>query len=150
MTNDDDPNIFAEPDDAASLSVLYRRVLESTRALVGSGHMVSMADIARHAWGRLTEQERADSVSELLVAYVTRVSYEEAEKVYARAAADPSLHSYLRGSDVPLLWESHADPTGGPDQAVVDRGALLRLLCEDELLRHRLEMAGGSPAAEQD
>lgn len=131
------------PDDAADLSVLYRRVLESTRALMNTGHMVSMSDIARHAWDRMTEQERADAIPQLLAAYVTKISYEEAEKVYAAAAADPDVHSYLRPNDVPLLWESHADPTGGPDQAVVDRGALLRLLCEDELLRHRLDMTRG-------
>lgn len=131
------------PDDAADLSVLYRRTLESIRTLMGSGHMVGMDDIARHAWDRLTEQERADAIPQLMVSYVTRVSYEESEQVYARAAADPNLRSYLRDHDIVSLWESHADPTGGPDQAVVDRKALLNLLCEDELLRHRLDMACG-------
>lgn len=136
------------PDDAADLSVLHRRVLESTRALMNTGHLVDMADIARHAWDRLTEQERADATPQLLVAYVTKVSYEESEKVYARDAADPDVTTYLRDSDVPLLWEAHANPNGGPDQAVVDRGALLRLLCEDELLRHRLDMARGETTSE--
>ena len=138
-----------DPDDAAELSVLHRRVIESARALIGTGHMVDMNDIAEHAWGRMSEQERAESLSELLIAYTTKLSYEESAAVYQREAADPDVKTYLRDSDVPNLWEAHADPTGGPDQAVVDRKALLNLLCEDELLRARIDLARGGAEAAQ-
>lgn len=138
-----------EPDNPADLSVLHRRVIESARALMNTGLMVEMRDIAEHAWNRMTEQERAEALPELLASYVSRVAYEESKRVYEREAADPNVNSYLRPHDVPMLWAAHDDPNGGPDQAIVDRGALLRLLCEDELLRHRLDMTrgGDAPAA---
>ncbi|HZU54826.1 MAG TPA: hypothetical protein VFA06_03050 [Actinocrinis sp.] len=149
MTTGDYPILFAEPhgDDPAEAGALRAQVLASARLLLAPDRRVTMAELGRHAWARLTAQDRAAAVPELMATYITRVQREVAERVYANDAADAAVSTYLRAIDVPMLWDSH-QAAGGSDEATVDRQALLNILCEIELLYHRLAMA--HPAAGQD
>jgi len=126
---------------AAEPGPLYAQVLESTRLLLTPGRSVPVDEIASHAWAHLTEQQRADAVSVLMTSYASQVHYEQAEQSHTRAASDPDVTTYLGDFDMAMLWDTHADTTSGPDETTVDRRALLNVLCEVELLRHRLAMA---------
>jgi len=128
-------------DDAADVGPLYRQVLDSATRLLEPGRPVGMDVIARHAWDRLTPQQRADSIPELLVCFVTRVQYESLQQEYAKVAAGPDTTTYLGDHDMTILWDALAESRDDQETITVDRQALLNTLCELELLRHRLDMA---------
>lgn len=135
-----------EPDDPSEISTLYAQTISSIMQLLADGGGTPVGEIAQHVWAGLNTQERADAIGELVANYVLRVQRETAEKVYRREAENPAVTSYVTGDDILSLLDSVHDATGGPDEAVVNRKALMNLLCEDELLRHRLDMARGESA----
>jgi hypothetical protein len=136
--NDQTPTAESR-DDMPEAGPLYAQVLTSTRQLLAPGQSVPMDEIGRHAWAHLSEQDRADAIPNLMTSYATRVHDEEAERSRARDAADPEVTTYLADGDMALLWDAYLDSTA--EQASVGRRALLNVLSEVELLRHRLDMA---------
>lgn len=132
------------PDDApADVGPLYRQVLDSATTLLEPGRPIGMDVIARHAWSRLTPRQRADSIPELLVSYVARIQYESLQREYANVAAGPETNTYLRDHDMTVLWDVLTESRDDQEEVTVDRQALLNVLCEIDLLRHRLDMARG-------
>ena len=136
-----------DPGDAAELSPLHRQVLDSATKLLEPGRPIGYDVIGRHVWERLSAQQRADSIPELLVAYVAKIQYEALQREYAQVAAGPATNTYLGDDDTTLLWEALTESDDSQEHVTVDRQALLNVTCELELLQTRLDLARGEAGA---
>jgi hypothetical protein len=122
------------------LPPFYAAVLEnSSRLLKNYPRGISRDAIGLAAWTALAPIERRDGLPHVLGAYVGIVHDEERTKNLAQRAADPT-HTYLGDHDEAILWDciTAAPDEGGEVSA--DRQSVLNVLCELELIRHRLEM----------
>jgi hypothetical protein len=122
------------------LPPLYAAVLEnSTRLLKQHPRGVSVDAIGLAAWMSLTAAERNEELPHVLGSYVTRVHDEEGAKSLTERAVDPT-HTYLAEGDKASLWDCATAVPDEHGEVTADRQALLNVLCELELIRHRLDM----------
>jgi hypothetical protein len=127
------------------LPPLYAAILDVVgRALVNDGDSVSLEGAGLQAWQHLSPVERAESLPALLGAYTRLVHDEETSKRMERRAND-STHTYLDDLDTTLLWEATQSPADRQGQVRAERNALLNVLCELDLLQHRLAMRDADP-----
>lgn len=127
-------------DEIETLPPLYAAVLEnSTRLLNQHPRGISTDAIGLAAWNSLTATERRNELPHVLGAYVTRVHDEENTKTREVRAADPT-HTYLGDHDEAILWDCAAATPDEDDEVPANRQAIVNVLCELELIRHRLAM----------
>lgn len=127
-------------DEIETLPPLYAAVLETSARLLKqhpNGTSIDVLGVA--AWNSLTTEERSEALPHVLAAYVSRVHDEESAKVLQESAVDPAT-TYLRDHDETILWDSAVGRQNEYGEVHADRQALLNVLCELELIRHRLEM----------
>lgn len=129
---------------ATALPPLYAAILKiQTRLLSESNDGVDARQIGNAAWESLTFVERIEAMPQLLGAYV-HVVYEEERLKRLQQRAEDSAHTYLEDSDVSVLWDSALGVPDEDGEVAADRRALLNVLCELELLTHRLAMRESS------
>lgn len=128
-----------KPDEIETLPPMYAAVLETGNRLMRQPGGASTDTIGAAAWASLTDAERRAAMPNILGAYVSRVHEEENVKRLRERAADPT-HTYLADGDVASLWDSIASTPNGHDEVIADSAALLNVLCELDLLLHRLAM----------
>lgn len=122
------------------LPPLYAAVLETgTRLMKQHPRGVSTETIGITAWNSLAPEQRREELGHVLGAYVSRVHDEERTKTLEARAADPT-HTYLDDHDVTILSDSTATTANDYGEVLADRVALFNVLCELELLQHRLAM----------
>lgn len=127
-------------DETTELPPLYAAVLEARgRLLKQYPKGVSADAIGLTAWTSLTAAERRDELPHVLGSYVIRVYDEEHSKTLTEHAADPT-HTYLGDHDEAILWDCAVETPNGDGEVPANRRALLNVLCELELIRHRLAM----------
>jgi hypothetical protein len=118
-------------------SGLYDAIL-AVRA-ENAGEEVTFESIGLVAWERLSGAQRREALSDLLTVYATRVSEEESMRQLDRAAWDDT-HTYLQEFDTAMLWDSASTPANRFEEVPANADALRNVLCELELLQHRLAM----------
>ena len=91
------------------------------------------------AWESLTLTEQYGALPGILGAYAHVVREEENAKRLQRHAED-ATHTYLDSHDVAMLWDSVACTPDADGEVPAERNALANVLCELELLQHRLAM----------
>lgn len=134
-------------DEIEVLPPLYAAVLEnSSRLLKQHPRGISCDAIGLAAWTSLTVSERTAELPHILGTYVARVHEEENAKTCERRAADPT-HTYLGDFDEAALWDCAVDLPNEHGEVTADRQALLNVLCELELIRHRLAMRDAKDGA---
>lgn len=127
-------------DEVEVLPPLYAAVLRSGDLLREEyPNGVSTETIGITAWNGLTNFQRSAELPHVLGTYVSRVYDEENSKVMERRAADPA-HTYLGDHDTAMLWDSAMDRPNEFHEVPANREALMNVLCELELLQHRLAM----------
>lgn len=112
----------------------YRRSQKWARAEYPNGYDVELP--GRHAWSVLNAEQRADALGSLFYAYWSLLRDEDNERRLDARADDGT--SYLSPADVSTLWECMDDQPNEHGEVRADRAALLNVLCEVELLQHRL------------
>lgn len=125
---------------------LYQAILDVT-AENGDGECTLDA-IGMVAWERLSGVQRRDALSSLLTVYVTRVREEESSLRLERAAGDDT-HTYLAEFDMAMLWDAALTPANAFGEVPADIDALRNVLCELELLQHRLAMRDADPSDQE-
>lgn len=120
--------------DHETLPPLYAAVLETNKALYNG---MTTERLGLVAWGALTPLQQAEALPYILGVYVHRVYEDERMRRLDRHAAD-TTHTYLDDADTLTLWDAVHDSS--TDEVFTDRAALLNVLCEVELLQHRLAM----------
>lgn len=111
----------------------YRRSQRWARAEYPDGYDVELP--GRHAWSVLREDERTDALGALFYAYWSLVRHEDTERRLDKEADTGA--SYLKTGDVSTLWEYTNDGADEQGECRADHAALMNVLCEVELLRHR-------------
>lgn len=133
--------------DAEELPPLHVAIQRTWNSITARGqNNASDTEIGMRAWSQLTFDERLSQIPFLLGCYVRRVFDEEAAKRMVRAAEDRT-HTYLDEHDMASAWDS---AMGDPDHhgdVEVSRESLINILCEVELLQHRLAMRDREDAA---
>jgi len=127
----------------------YRRSQKWARAEYPDGYDIQLP--GRHAWSVLNEKERADALGPLFHAYWLLLHDEDDERRLDKAADAGT--SYLKSGDVSTLWEYTNDGADEQGECRADHAALMNVLCEVELLQHRLtrwEQTGKPDAPETD
>jgi hypothetical protein len=112
----------------------YRRSQKWARAEYPDGYDVELP--GRHAWSVSTEAQRADALGSLFHAYWVLLHDEDNERRLDVKADDGT--SYLKPGDVATLWTYTEDRPNEHGEVRADRGLLMNVLCEVELLQHRL------------
>ena len=112
----------------------YRRSQKWARAEYPDGYSIELP--ARHAWTALTSAQRDEALSSLFHSYALLIHDEDNERRLDKEADNGT--SYLKAGDVPLLWEYTNGSHNEHGEVPVDHAALLNVLCEVELLQHRL------------
>lgn len=112
----------------------YRRSQRWARAEYPDGYNIELP--GRHAWDSLTTEQRAEALNSLFYAYALLIHDEDNERRLDHDADNGT--SYLKPGDVALLWEYTHAAHNEHGEVLVDHAALLNVLCEVELLQHRL------------
>jgi|GEM_PF-4246283 len=122
---------------------LYREVMAELETSDG----VTFNAIGVVAWERLSGEQRREALPLLLGAYALTCFEEERVRQRVEAAEDPT-RTYLGDHDTALLWDSVGTPANQFDEVPADINALRNVMCELELLQHRLAMRDAErPAA---
>lgn len=95
-----------------------------------------VALVGRHAWANLADEHKPATLDILFTDYWMRVHDEEREMRLSRASRDGT--SYITPSDPADLWLYIHEAKGDPEEIEVPRQQLMNVLCELELLQHRL------------
>lgn len=123
---------------AGTLPPMYAAVLETqSRLLKEQPAGVDTQQIGIRAWESLTLAEQQEALPQLLASYVHVVQDQEHDQRLDLEAED-TTHTYLDVADTSMLWDSATCGTDG--ETSVDRKSLINVLCEVELLTHRLAM----------
>jgi hypothetical protein len=128
--------------DQETLPPLYAATLAEFKRLVTNGNGATFEEIGMAAWRRLSARDQNAAFPCALGAYVMRVREEEQAKRLDTHATDPT-HTYLDEHDTAILWDSVHGRPNDDCEVLADRQALMNVLCELELVRHRLNMLGG-------
>lgn len=121
----------------------YTAVLATSQRLAAERpEGASLETIGALAWGQLTAEQQADQARHVLGLYARTVLDEERMRVLD-AAAEDRTHTYLDVLDTAMAWESAHDRPDDEGCVPVSKSALLNVLCELELLQHRLDMREG-------
>lgn len=112
----------------------YRRSQKWARAEYPDGYNVELP--GRHAWSALNQEQRAEALSPLFHAYWSLLHDEDNERRLDEQADDGT--SYLKSGDVSNLWAYADDKPNEHGEIHADRASLVNVLCEIELLQHRL------------
>lgn len=123
-----------------TLPPMYAAVVQATKRLLANlGDEASYEQIGMAAWETLHAVERITELPKVLAAYARRV-HDEEQLMRLEVTARDDAHTYLGEDDAAVLWDSthHAPDVHG--EIPVERQALLNVLCELELLQHRLAM----------
>lgn len=120
---------------------MYGAVLATQRRLLAAHPGgVNTEEIGIQAWQSLTPEQQLSELRHVLGAYVHRVGEEENSKLLDTRAAD-TTHTYLGDHDTSILWDTVLGVRPDKHNEVpAEREALLNVLCELELLQHRLAM----------
>lgn len=116
-------------------SPLYTAVLRVLRGSEGE----TTTEVGLRAWWLLPVEQRLEELPNALGAYVARVADEERSRQMDEVAVDRT-HTYLDGHDMAMAWDAALADPDQHDEIPVDRQALINILCEVELLQHRLAM----------
>lgn len=127
------------PLDDHEAPAFYQAVLKAFEDLPQQPSGVETKFLGMAAWHSLTREQQADQLPVVLGAYVQLVHDEEHEMQAEEAAAD-STRTYVRVEDIATLWDSVDDRQNQFGEVPAHRQALLNVLCELELLQHRLAM----------
>ncbi|MEU8151703.1 hypothetical protein [Nonomuraea sp. NPDC048901] len=112
----------------------FRRSQKWARAEYPDGYSIELP--GRHAWDSLTSKQREEALSSLFHSYALLIHDEDNERRLDAKANDGT--SYLSPGDVSTLWEYVDDKPNKHGEVRADRAALMNVLCEIELLQHRL------------
>lgn len=127
-------------DDLETLPPFYAAVLETEALLCKQKpNGFSFEELGVKAWATLSLADKQCDLPYVLGAYARVVRDERQERQRDQHAADLT-HTYLDDSDTSVLWDA---TVGTPDEdgaVPALRDALLNVLCELELLQHRLAM----------
>jgi len=116
---------------------LYEAIVNVRAENVGAE--VTTDVVAMCAWERLSGQQRREALPMLLTVFAMRVHDEEHSRQLDAAARDET-HTYLAEFDMAMLWDSAATPANAFGEVPADIDSLRNVLCELELLQHRLAM----------
>lgn len=123
------------------LPPLYTAVLAAMNATRAAGsEPMRLDDIGQAAWNSLTPYKRRAALPSILGIYVQRVIDEQHALAADHDAHNPDLHTYLDPADEAIAWDAYHDDNS-TGQSTIERDTLLNILCELDLLRHRLDMA---------
>lgn len=134
MTEIDDSGVPIGHDEGEGWYPQYRRSQKWARAEYPDGYDVELP--GRHAWSVLTPEQRAKALGSLFYAYWHLVHDEDNERRLDKEADNGN--SYLKPGDVSTLWEYTHDGADKQGECRADHAALMNVLCEVELLQHRL------------
>lgn len=112
----------------------YRRSQKWARAEYPNGYNIELP--GRHAWSALNQEQRDDALGSLFHAYWLLINDEDNERRLDARADDGT--SYLRPDDVSTLWAYADDKPDDLGEIRADHASLVNVLCEIELLQHRL------------
>lgn len=116
---------------------LYAAVLATQDCLLRDPAGTTFEEIGTVAWRSLTKAEQRGALPRVLGAYVHLVHDEERARRLDREARD-TTHTYLGEFDAGCLWDAATLSPDTAGEVPADRQALLNVLCELELLQHRL------------
>lgn len=119
---------------------LYAAILQTWDEITtDGGDGAPTTEIGLRAWSKISTDQRLGELPGILGCYVTRV-FEEQEAARLDRDAVDRTHTYLGDHDTASAWDS---AMGTPDQhgdVEVSKQALINILCELELLQHRVDM----------
>jgi hypothetical protein len=127
----------------------FRRSTVWADAEYPNGYTIELP--GRHAWLTSTPAEREAALDSLFYAYWLLIHQEDTERRLERDVEDST--SYLSASDTAVLWDCVHGSATDQEEIPAYRQSLINVLCELELLQHRitcLERSDAMDAPESD